>query len=226
VKKNKFLIIGGPGEKSITPQPFNEEEHARAVARNAEVEKPVVNDLRSIGYVIDSLDQLRQSSMRYRTAIPVLLKWLLRISAADVKESIVRTLSVPWARPEAIQPLIDEFRAAPLEDDGLKWAIGNALWVIGDDSVFDQLVELIRDRRHGTARQMIVMGMEKMKNPMAVDVLLEVLPDDQVTGHAIIALGKLRARRARSAIEPYCNSSRAWIRQEAKKALERINRRR
>jgi len=56
-------------------------------------------------------------------------------------------------------------------------------------------------------------------------VLRSLLNDSDVLGHAIIALGKLKAEEAKADIEPLLLNPRAWIRREAKKALERIARR-
>ena len=147
--------------------------------------QPVLDELRQAGFDVASLDELRDSGVAYRAAIPVLLKWLPLISDPEVKESIVRTLSVPWAKPTAALPLIAEFLTACQKDSGLKWAIGNALAVVADQSLFEQLCELVRDRRHGTARQMIVLALGKMKNPQAIDALIELLDDEDVSGHAL-----------------------------------------
>lgn len=76
------------------------------------------------------------------------------------------------------------------ERPGEAWAIGNALSVVADDSHFDELAELARDRRYGTARQMIVHGLGRSRHPAAVGLLIELLADDDIAAHAAIALGK------------------------------------
>jgi HEAT repeat protein len=53
-------------------------------------------------------------------------------------------------------------------------------------------------------------------------VLIDLLDDDEVVGHAIIALGKLKSKKAYPAIERFATHPKAWIRKEAKKALARI----
>lgn len=89
----------------------------------------------------------------YRQAVPVLLDWLQKLEvvpAADrakVHEMLVRSLSVPAARGVAGPLLVEQFRR--VEDPsglGLRWVIANALSVVADDAVFDDLVELARDR--------------------------------------------------------------------------------
>lgn len=191
-----------------------------------EAEEPLLADLAVAGYRLDSLDDLRRSRARYRAAVPVLLRWLPRVTDRDVKESIVRALSVPWARPEAARPLIEEFRRVDSTVDpdgsGLRWTIGNALEVVGDDSVFDKLVDLARDRSYGIARQMVVLGLGRSNDSRAASVLVELLHDEDVSGHAVKALGKLKAPETRPALEPMLHDSRAWVRREARKALAKL----
>jgi hypothetical protein len=95
----------------------------------------------------------------YRAAIPVLLDWLPKITNRIVQETVVRVLSVPWAKPDAARPLIRLF--IDLDDDpqpAPRWAIGNALEVVADDQVSDDLIDLAADRRYGTTRRMIVLA--------------------------------------------------------------------
>ena len=96
-----------------------------------------------------------------------------------------------------VPALVDAFLQAPDDSPGLKWAIGNALSIVADDSVFQDIVALARDKRHGEAREMVVEALANMRNPQAVDVLCELLADEEVAAHAVVALGKLKAARAR-----------------------------
>jgi HEAT repeat protein len=104
----------------------------------------------------------------------------------------------------------------------LRWTVGNALDVLADDSVFDELAALARDRRYGKARQMIVLGLGKSKRPEVVEVLLSLVDDPDVDGHAVKALGKLKAPAARAVLERKLDDDRAWVRGEARKALAKL----
>lgn len=48
---------------------------------------------------------------------------------------------------------------------------------------------------------MLMLALAQTKNSKAVDVLRDLLDDDEVAGHAVMALGKLGAREAAPAIE-------------------------
>lgn len=183
-------------------------------------------ELAEVGFPVGSLTELRTSGARYRAAVPVLLRWLPAVSDRQVKEDLVRALSVPWARPVAARPLIDEFERVDERVDptgtGLRWAIGSALSIVADDSVFDDLVRLVEDRSFGKARQMVVLGLGRSKRPEAVPVLIGLLDDEDVSGHAVKALARLGVEEARPALERMVNDPRAWVRNEASKALSRL----
>jgi HEAT repeat protein len=189
-------------------------------------EGPILAELAAAGFPARSLADLRHSGTRYRDAVPVLLRWLLRVSDPKVKEEIVRALSVPWAKPAATEPLAEQFRLVEASVDptglGLRWVIGNALDVVFDDAAFDAFAELAADRSYGKARQMVVLGLGKSKRPEAVGVLLGLVDDSDVDGHAIKALGKLKPPAARAALEAKLDDKRAWVRGEARKALAKL----
>jgi HEAT repeat protein len=183
---------------------------------------PLTAELLSAGFSVESLDALARSD-KYRDAFPILVKWLPKITDLRVKESIVRALSVSWAKPYAVKALIAEFRKTPdSANRGLKWAIGNALEVLAGDEIFEDIVKLVQDKRHGIARQMLVMALGKMKNPNAVDVLIGLLGDDDVVGHALSSLKKLNAKRAYTHIIRLTNHPNSWVRKVAKQTLVRL----
>lgn len=185
-------------------------------------EEPILADLSAVGYDVGSLADLRDSGVRYREAVPVLVAWLGRVSDRRVKEQVVRALSVPWAKPFASQPLIREFTETTTTTDptgSLRWAIGNALWVLFDDNHFEAFANLAVDRRYGEARQMVVLAWGKSKKPEAVDVLLSLVDDSDVDGHAVQALAKLKTLAARTAFESKLDDRRACVRNQARKGL-------
>jgi HEAT repeat protein len=200
-----------------------ERERLAAIARNKMDAAPVVAALRSTGLLVDTVADLFNKKMDYQIAIPILVEWLPRVANLDVKQDIVRALSVKWARQAAPLLLAEFERADDPTGTGLRWAIGNALEVLASDEIADGMIKVATDRRYGRAREMVVVGLGKLKDPRATDVLLNLLADDEVVGHAVMALGKLRARTARSRIQLLLSHSKPWVRKEAKKALASID---
>jgi hypothetical protein len=199
-----------------------ERERLAVVARNKADAAPVVGELRAAGFAIEGIADLFNRRLNYQKAIPILLAWLPKVTNPNVKEDIIRALSVKWAkRTVAAALLLVEFERA--DDASLRWAIGNALEVLATVEIADDLIRLATDRRYGRARQMVVLGLGKLKDARVVGALIDLLADEDVVGHAVIALGKLQARAARSRIESLLDHPKSWIRKEAKKALARID---
>ena len=89
---------------------------------------PVLDELSGIGYQTDTLDDLRYQGKPWKTALPVLLRWLPKIDDPGVKESIVRCLSVPWVGSQATAELIEEFKKyAPILSEAPNPWVGNQL---------------------------------------------------------------------------------------------------
>ncbi len=193
--------------------------------------RELLDALADTGVEVDDVWELVNArSVDYPAAVPVLLDWLehldQRVPEADrrrLRDGLVRALTVKSARPQAAPLLIDLFKRA---DDptgfGERWVIGNALAVVADDTYVDELAALATNRSYGKGRQMLVLGLGRFSDPRIVPLLIGLLDDDDVVGHAAEALGKLKAAEARPALEPLLTDKRAVVRREAKKALAKI----
>jgi hypothetical protein len=183
---------------------------------------PVMAELRSAGYSEETVDELRRSGKKYESAISILLKWLPRLPSPAAKVALVRALSVPWAKPAAGPILITEFERTPPEQEELRWTLGNALEVVAEPSLLNKFVEIVMDKANGTAREMIVLALAKIRDPRSVTTLIKLLDDQQVAGHAVRALRRLKAPQALDHLEKFTTHSESWIRNEARKAIADI----
>lgn len=110
-----------------------DQQRQRRIEEYDRVAAPLKAELAKAGFQVDSVDDLHNQRLDYRDAIPILLEWLPRIENRDVKESVVRALTVKWAKPAAAPLLIEEFRRADDSSElGLRWVIGNALAEVAD----------------------------------------------------------------------------------------------
>jgi hypothetical protein len=187
----------------------------------------LLEDLAAAGYPVASISELRTMGVRYTAAVPVLLDHLSRTDSDREAELMVRALTVPWAKPAALKPLIAQFAKPPVPSDGRgelsRWAVGNALEVLWDDAEYDALVALAVDQQFGKAREMLVLGLAKSRRPETVSVLLDLLDDPVVDGHALQALRKLKAPVPRAPIERKITDWRAWVRKDAQRILARMD---
>lgn len=60
--------------------------------------EPILRALLKEGLSLVSLDDLINQPLNYKNAIPILIYWLPLVQNVRVKETIVRALSVPWAK--------------------------------------------------------------------------------------------------------------------------------
>lgn len=193
-----------------------------AVSEYRQAASELLKELSAEGFSVETVGELRHRQIEYQRAIPLLLRWLPRVSNPHVKEDIVRTLSVPWARPTAARALLEEFER-PDAPAPLKWAIGNGLEVVADGSVVPDLLRIVRERRHGKAREMVVLALANAKGHAGViETLIDLLDDSEVAVQATIALGKLGAAAARPHLEAVSKSAKGLLKKEAKRALEKL----
>lgn len=202
-----------PTQYDVPPQPSADEGSSAAT--------DLVRRLRNIGIDIDDVWDLVDSDEPYPGAVPFLLEALHGSEPADVhfREGLVRALSIKQARPSAAPALIDEMRRQQKHDDiYVLWAFGNALSIVADDDVYDDIVELARDRSFGRAREMLMEALARMGNPAATGVLLEFVDDDEVDGQVVVALSR-RVDAPREVFERYAEDERDWVRRAARRRL-------
>jgi hypothetical protein len=183
--------------------------------------KLVLKDLARAGVKSTSLAQLRHSGRPWHEALPILSKWLPKVTEPGAKEEIVRTLSVPWVGRSSTAQLITEFKSAD-SNSSLAWAIGNALSIVDVTGFEKEIIELVRDDRFGMARQMLVMALGKIGGRDAEDAAMSALQDKDLVLHAIDALRAMHSTRAVSPLRELLHDKRLPVRKAAKKALQEL----
>lgn len=204
----------------------DDRERERRAAEHEAAAAPLKAALAAGGLEVDSVADLYNQRMNYSAVVPQLIEWFPRIDDPVVKETVARALTVRWARPHAARIMLDELRQ--LRDSkhrSLRFAVANALSEVADDSVFDEVVALIRDHEYSVAeRGALARALANMQEnrERAIHLLRELLAED-VGPHAVIGLGELRADEASGDVERFTNHERAWVRDAAKKALRKLD---
>ena len=189
------------------------------------VAKPIIDDLAKLGYKVETLAELRHQNRDWKTALPVLLRWLPLIDDdLNVKQDIISCLSVPWIGNKATGELIEEFKTYAPTHSMVAWTIGNALSSVDVKGFEKQIIELCGNPKYGMARQMLVLSLGRLRKPQAEEMAVELLNDEEVKLHAIGALGTIKSKRALFELERLLTDKRAVIRKEARKAITKIMR--
>jgi hypothetical protein len=144
---------------------------------------------RFVGRVVPGV--IEAPTFDYAAATPVLLEWLPRVRTPLAKELVAVSLGHKAAKGVATGPLIDAFLEVPPTQEHLKWAIASAIHDVVTPQDFDRVVELAADRRHGRARQMLVLLLWRVKSEHAREVVLASLDDEDVALHAMSALRRM-----------------------------------
>jgi HEAT repeat protein len=129
----------------------------------------------------------------FERAAPILVDWLPRVDDPQLKLVIVSSLAgQKAARGEGARRLVGDFRRPEYHDKAaLRWAIGDTLATIAGPGDADGIIDLLRDRSGGRARQMLCDALVRTRDPRRVDVLIDLIADDDVAGHAISALRRI-----------------------------------
>jgi HEAT repeat protein len=189
----------------------------------------MLNELRAGGVATDEFGVFRRDggkSLDSRAA-PILLRWLPEVEDSRVREAIARSLTGEPTAKElgAARVLVVEF-ARPVNDPAAKWALANALSTLADASVADELIALLRDRRHGRAREMLCEALARTGDERAPAVLVDLIEDDEVAGHAISTLRKRHRNAELAAARPKLEAAASRVgatpftRKQAARALQ------
>jgi hypothetical protein len=162
-------------------------------------------------------------------AIPVLVEWLPRARTPRIKEGIVLALGRRKAGKEVMRALIAALEEAlDKMNPGLRSALGNSICIAAQPEDFEELLRLTRDRRYGSAREMLAIALGKhagKHKDVAMKALIELLDDPLVHGHAVTGLRHLGMEGSRAAIERMLTHQKGWIRKEARAALAKLDKR-
>ena len=188
------------------------------------VVKPILDDLLKIGYKVAGSLCLRSHKDAWKNSIPILLHWLPFVTHLNVKEEIIGLLGTPWTGNRATKYLIEEFKKTALDHPHYAWTIGNTLSMVDVKGFESEIISLTRNSKYGIARQMLVMGLYRLHSTEAEGTALDLLSDEDVKVHAIIALGKMKSKRALFHLEKLLADKRPLIRKEARKAITKIMR--
>lgn len=161
------------------------EELARKEAEWRRAEAPLVEELRTAGFEVESVWDLVNTSTPYPTALPILLQHLGRPYPDRVREGIARALAVRDAKV-GWATLVRLYCQEPAGTDA-KDGLAVALAAASNDEVVDELIALARDPTHGESRILLLHGLKRSRTPQAHAALAE-LSGDPVLGREARAL--------------------------------------
>jgi len=161
---------------------FRQMEEARLAwdAELARAEAPLVEDLKRVGWNVQSVWDLVNTSKPYPEAVPILLDHLQRPYPKRIREGIGRALAVPEAKV-GWHVLLDMFKRDDNQTgQGAKSGLASALAASADDEVLDDLIDIVRDPRHRSYTLFFVKAFARSSNPRAREMLAKLSADPEV----------------------------------------------
>jgi len=166
---------------------------------------PLVADLRAFGVEVESEWDLVNTTKPYPDAVPVLLRHLPKGYPDRVREGIARALAARGPRAlaagrdrHAWDVLVVEFQKSKDPTAlGAKWGMACALSVAGDDSVIEEVIELLSEERHGENRVPLLDVLARSQVEEAHRLLKNPADDPQLGQGAKELLKKKKRRRGR-----------------------------
>ena len=163
--------------------------------------------------------------------IEVLIELLDEVRDPIMKLEVVKALCGPY--PQAYERvekvLVDEyFNSVKSLDlpgfESLAWGVANCLEIIASPTSphLNAYKSIVGNRSYGITRQMLVLALSKFDTGEVEDVLIALLDDMEVAGHAVMALGKVKSKKALPSLKKLESSRVSWIRREAKKSARLI----
>ncbi len=196
---------------------------------NSEDER-VCKALGTVGIEAESIYDLVNSSSDYGEAIPLLLEWLPKVKSDRIKEGVARALTVSRAGAHALDCMIREFinyKAENKSQDGTKWAMGNAISVMGTRKEYQErlgvIIDMCLDPKHGTGRWMMLYILVRFRCPETIEAFYKLLDDPDLRVFVPWGLARLRVFEARDTITAMLDDPDPHVRDEAKKALAKLD---
>ncbi len=173
-------------------QKAREKEEIARRAESAVEQRDLLRDLAREGYSLDTVWDLVNSSAPYPKAVPILLKHVSRPYSVGVKEGIARALTTELAAGEqSCNILINEYKK--LNDDGLnslKWVIGNAISIVAVRECAPEIIELLRNKANGRARDMMTLRFPRICSaPLGRQILTGLSNDPEIGAFANSSAG-------------------------------------
>ena len=90
------------------------------------------------------------------------------------------------------------------------------------DQFFQAVESICLDERFGKGRESFTMLLGQYGGVSRIPVLIRLLDDPDVAGHAVYSLRLLRAVEAAEKVRPFLESPKTWVRNEARKFFQKI----
>ena len=184
---DEFVRLKLTDEEKSRLQEINDlrkQERAKRAARLRDEQKPILAELQNKGWNVNSVWDFVNTSDRYESAVPILLKHLRLPYSDRTREGIARALAVPDAQ-YAWATLVDEYRKAPTGKGivapgdtqelplGAKNGLAVAVAAAATEAAMEELIILAKDASLGESRLLLLGRIKRSKSSVAKKAIEE-----------------------------------------------------
>ena len=179
-ERNAEMKANGTWDAFVARQEARDREMKVRRARGRAEEEPILSELRTVGWNLIDLGDLRSMPVGYPEAFPILFRHLNLPYSNGTRQILALCLGckeAAYLRPE----LVAAYRSEPHEHDGkinsVKHDLAFALSQIVTRDTIEEHLELAQDRTLGTSRVLLLAPLRRSKNPKIKEALEELASD-------------------------------------------------
>lgn len=184
-----------------------------------------MNELRDLGFEFEtSNDALGFIPKHKKVIVPIAIKYYQLAKEIEKPNEQNFFLSFLYIKGfDDVVPMLLEDYYSEKTSDLTRWFISDCINKIRSKRFVKEYVDIVTCKRFGLNRQMIVLLLGKLKEESAIPILIDLLEDEDVRLHAIIALGDFKREDFRCYFERFQNSTHSGCRKYAKAAIKKLD---
>ncbi|MCL2300365.1 MAG: HEAT repeat domain-containing protein [Firmicutes bacterium] len=177
-------------------------------------------ELRELGYGFEISSQIIGFMPKHKeTILPIAVKYFKQAKDKNEKWFFAGFFRFKGF-DEFVPLLLEEFYS---DTPGFnRWQIGDIIEAIRSKKYIDDYLKIIANPAYGRDRQMVVLLVGKLKVESAIPILINLLEEEDVRLHAIVALGDYKREDFRPYFERFENDKHSGWRKYARAALKKL----
>lgn len=177
-------------------------------------------ELLNLGFDFEILNHAEKLMPKNKDIVlPIVIKYYKKAKLKNEKRYLLGWFHYRGLE-EVVPMLLEDYFSNASNVD--RWAIGDILYQIRSKKYIDEYIRIIENSEYGQERQMVILLIGKLKVEKAIPILINLLEEENVRLHAIIALGDFKREEFRLYFERFENSKHSGWRKYAKAALKKL----
>lgn len=183
-----------------------------------------MKELRDLGFVFETSNQALGFIPKHKKEIlPIATKYyqLSKELGKSNEQDYFMSFFFIKGFDEVVPMLLDDYYSEKTTDLS-RWFISDCIYQIRSKRYVQEYLDIVSNKTFERNRQMIILLLGKLKVEKAVPILIDLLEDESVRLHAIIALGCFKREEFRPYFERFQDSKHSGWRKYARAALKKL----